>query len=144
MTNAHMHISSLWKMCLMFKSSLYVQARGWYFEPFPAYVGMQNARRAKSSPAAVSLCILFYLWSSPFIFPPTAFSLTPLCLRSCSLRYSVLWLQICSDSSPQIQCTLSAFTVATSVCLSACVCMWLWVCSCGVTPFRENKETERE
>lgn len=39
--------------------------------------------------------------------------------------------------SPCFYCSLPVF-----VCM--CVSVTVWVCSCGVTPFREEMETERE
>lgn len=116
----------------MLKSPYYIRAYVRHVEPFLAKCWYANP---KSSPVSV-FCSIYetFLLDPP---PLVAFSLTPPC--SHSLHHSVLWLQIYSDSSPQIQCTVSALTVATGVCLH----VWVWWSGC-VTPFTEEKQTKRE
>lgn len=115
----HLHKPILHDGCLPMENVLW----WWYFNtPLLAYAGMQNALRPSSSSRASLFCSIYE--TVLFIFPPAACSLTPACLHSCSLHHSVLWLQIYSDSSTEIQCTLPAFAVATGVWLQVCVSVY--------------------
>lgn len=106
----------------------------WYAERAEAQIFFFSRRSS-------SLYTLCYLWSSPFMFPPSCLSLTPPCLRSCSqpapFRFTasdLLW-QLSSDTVH----SRSAFPVATGVGLYLCE----RVCWESVESKRKRKKREK-